>query len=129
MLPGAPGIVPSDLRIDDIAIRRVPLFWADDLAMRDPQNTWREASSMDYPPGLKVFAFHPFHVLMNASDYRPYEALKHKRSLLDWTPNFVAPFRGRDPGAGTVLKTLTALLSDKPTLFLKDLLGAEVFAA
>ena len=129
LMPGAPGIVPSDLRIDDIVMRRVPFFWADDLAMRDPQNTWRETDDVAYPPGLKVFAFHPFHVVMNANSYAHYESLKRERPLPQWTPDFVAPYRSAGIGAGAVLEALVDRLAGRPTLFLKDLLDAEAAAA
>jgi len=129
VLPGAPGIVTSDFRFDDIVIRRVPYFWVDDLAMHDPQNTWREAREVTYAPGLKVFSFHPFHVVMNASSYEPYERLKRERPLHEWTPDFIESHRSRGAGAGAVLATLAATLSGQPTLFLKDLLNIEIVAA
>jgi hypothetical protein len=128
LLPGAPGLVHSDLRIDEIVVRRVPFYWSDDLAMRDPQDTWKEASSVESSAGLKVFAFHPFHVVMNASDYRLYERLKLERPLPDWTPDFIAPYRSRGKGAGTVLQTQVAALTGRPTAFLKDLLSTEATA-
>ena len=128
-LPGAPGIVTSDLRSDDIAIRRAPIFWADDLAMRDPQNTWREATTFSYAPGLKVFDFHPLHVVANANDYSRYESMKRQRSIPDWTLDFVKPYRSQGHGSAAVLKNLIAMLSGQPTLFMKELLDAEPVAA
>ena len=129
LLPGAPGIVASDLRIDNVIMRRVPFFWEDDVAMRDPQNTWREAEGVAYPPGLKVFAFHPLLVVMNGNNYRRYAQLKEQRQIPEWTPDFVEPHRSQGPGVGAVLKNLITALSDQPSLFLKDLLSVEAVTA
>jgi len=129
LLPGAPGIVTSELRIDDVVLRRVPFFWEDDLAIRDPQNTRREAKGLPSEPGLKVFAFHPLLVVLNGNNCRRYKQPRQARRLPEWTKEFVEPYRSHGVGAGTVLKNLIAALSDQRTLFLKDLLSVEATAA
>src|SRR5579871_657958 len=57
LFPGASGLAVTDLRVDDVVIRRVPFYWADDLAMRDPNTVWGNPACDG--PGLKVLAFHP----------------------------------------------------------------------
>jgi hypothetical protein len=125
LLPHTAGIAICDWRMGDIAIRRVPIFWEDDVAMRDPLNTWREAGELTFAPGLKVFNFHPLFVVMNANDFAQYVIMREERPIPEWTPEFVEPHRSSGIGTRAVLKNLIEELSGHQTLFLKDLLSIE----
>src|SRR5262249_5240919 len=56
----------------------VPYFWDDDLEMERPDPRWRLDRLALERNGLKVFNFHPIHVVLNSATREPYRALKRR---------------------------------------------------
>ncbi|MGH7824306.1 MAG: hypothetical protein ACREQ7_03915 [Candidatus Binatia bacterium] len=75
-LPHTPHLRPVAYVWSDRTFLRVPYFWADDYEMEQRAPCWHLAPLLALGDGLKVFAFHPIHVYLNAPDIRPYQALK-----------------------------------------------------
>jgi peptidoglycan/xylan/chitin deacetylase (PgdA/CDA1 family) len=119
-----PGLQPHELRIDQLVIRRAPFCWADDLTMRDPLGSW-DFSKILGIEGLRIFNFHPFHVVLNTVNYTTYEMLKTQRPIQRWSRDFVTPHRSADRGPRSFLDELIKGLSGKRTFFLADLLEPE----
>lgn len=112
-LPGTSHIVPHRLQwADGHRLWRVPFFWEDDVVMVEGENTWTLEDDRITTPGLKIFAFHPFHIVLNSRDFRCYEMLKSKMPMPNWTKAFIAPHRLSGPGPRTVLLNLLERLSD-----------------
>ena len=105
-LPETPHITPHALRCGGAVLWRIPFFWEDDVTMVDPAPDWHVAESALADPGLKIFAFHPFHVVLNTVDYGLYERLKAQAPLNRWTPALVDPQRHDGPGPRTVFLDL-----------------------
>lgn len=110
---------PHDILVDDIVLRRVPYCWADDMTIRHPQPNWSSV------PGngagtIRVFDFHPFHLMLNTVDYKLYEKLKGLRPLREWDRAFVASHRSQGGGPATFFSMLVETMS--PGGFLRELL-------
>ena len=109
-----------DLAVGATRIRRAPFFWANDLTMQHPSPTW-DTRTMLSGDQLRIFDFHPFHVMLNTNDYQLYEALKIKRSLPEWDRDFIAAHRASGPGPATFLAELAEAVQGHGG-FLRDLL-------
>lgn len=81
-LPHTPDLRPVPYCWSARTLLRIPYFWADDYEMEQDTPCWHLAPLLAVGSGLKVFAFHPIHVYLNAADAQPYEALKRRVSRL-----------------------------------------------
>jgi hypothetical protein len=81
-LPYAPDLQPVPCLWSDCGLLRIPFFWADDHAMEQPVPSWQLAPLLALGKGLKVFAFHPIHLYLNAPNIRAYQALKRRAPVL-----------------------------------------------
>jgi hypothetical protein len=77
-LPYTPYLRPVAYLWSSCTLLRMPFFWADDHEMQQSAPCWRLAPLLTVGKGLKVFAFHPIHIYLNAADAKPYQALKHR---------------------------------------------------
>lgn len=121
-----PNVQRFDVRVDDTQITRVPFVWADDLTMRDPSGSWNEPSELE-GPGIKVFVFHPFHLMLNTIDYSHYERLKQLCPLPQWSREFIARHRHSGEGPRTFLENLLKVHGGA-TIRLRDLIAGEAIA-
>jgi len=74
-------------------IKRIPVFWEDDYEMKLPGQNWETNFDEISLPGLKVFAFHPIHILLNSISMEKYEAcLQHKKNFQSLTYDQLQPY-------------------------------------
>lgn len=59
------------------ALKRVPVFWADDYELLKNETDW-EPKKYFSVTGLKVFLFHPVHIAWNTFSHKQYEEYKKK---------------------------------------------------
>jgi len=97
-LPLQGGIVPHQLRLGPNAppLVRLPHVFQDNMFMFT-KLPWSLRQPWFESPGLKVFCFHPIHVVMNAVEMADYERLKQKRPIPALQPDDV-PRRARGEG-------------------------------
>lgn len=125
LFPEIHNIVPHDLKIGDLKLRRAPIYWEDDIAMLDPSNRWKLEDHLSSDNGIRIFAFHPFHIVLNTTDYQLYEKLKGMCPLPQWKPDFIAPYRNKGRGPRDFFLELVEYLESKATFFVRDILEAK----
>ena len=90
-------------------ITRLPYFWEDDFQAVIPDNDWKSTPKSD---GLRIFDFHPVHVMLNMSNLEDYFSLKKSlgsRNLQEATRNDFSPYVNKlISGAQTFLKHMVA---------------------
>lgn len=115
LLDGVAGIRPLPLWN---GLVRLPAWFLDDVHLR-----WGRPLDLDAlalgEPGMKVLAFHPILVALNAASLRGYEALKQALSargapMSAATEVEVLSFRDPGPGIGDLFAALIASLQDRP---------------
>ncbi len=119
-IPREDGLQTHMLQIGDVSLKRAPLFWEDDIEMLSPAPDWRVDESPK-TQGLRVYAFHPFHIALNTVDYTLYESLKLKCPLPKWTPEFLAPHRHTGAGPRQFLIDLMGSLNRDDVKFVREL--------
>lgn len=77
-LPLMSGIQPTEFRLNDRALSRIPFWWIDDYLLEQPRPSWNVRSLLAGTPGLRVFDFHPIHIYLNSSTPAEYRALKNR---------------------------------------------------
>lgn len=120
LIPRAADLQTHMLQIGDVSLKRAPLFWEDDIEMLSPAPDWRVDESPE-TLGLRVYAFHPFHIVLNTVDYALYENLKSKCPLPKWTPEFLAPHRHIGVGPRQSLIDLMDSLKPDDVSFVREL--------
>ena len=85
-LPHTPELRPVEFLWNRRRLLRIPYFWADDYALEQSAPCWHLAPLLAAGKGLKVFAFHPIHIYLNAADGHPYQALKRRIPALSEIP-------------------------------------------
>lgn len=120
LMPRTTGLQTHMLQIGDVCLKRAPLFWEDDIEMLSSAPDWRIDESPE-ALGLRIYAFHPFHIVLNAVDYTLYESLKGKCPLPTWTPEFLAPHRHIGAGPRQYLIDLMDSLKPDDVSFVREL--------
>ena len=82
-LPRMDYITPHLLAWHDAMLYRVPFFWSDDLECFQENPLFRFSLSKFNGAGLKIFNFHPIHIMLNTARFKTYEKLKS----LNLSPN------------------------------------------
>lgn len=93
---------------------RVPTFWEDDVEMERlaPDFSRDSMLSLLAGGGLKVFCFHPVHVLLNSKNMDAYRHLKTAAgNLRDVSPTMAASHAHQGEGTRTVFEELIAKLA------------------
>lgn len=101
LLPNTPNIIPHLLKWGGISLCRVPYFWEDDLEMLQTTPSWCLSNAKHSIRGLKIFDFHPVHIVLNTPKISLYEELKSKYPLEQWTSDLVKRNRWVGGGDGT----------------------------
>lgn len=57
---------------------RLPYFWEDSIEILKPTPTFNFSNMKYHVPGLKIFDFHPVHIVLNTNDLHPYNWCKQK---------------------------------------------------
>jgi hypothetical protein len=81
-LPLQAGVTPHVIRLgaDTPPLVRLPHVFQDNMYMFE-KRPWSLGQPWFTSPGLKIFCFHPIHVVMNACSMTDYEQVKSKRSV------------------------------------------------
>jgi hypothetical protein len=88
-LPRTPFIKSHCLRLQGIALRRIPYFWEDDAEMYEMDPIWNLSDLALHADGLKVFDFHPVHIVLNTQNFDVYRRLRDEKSVAEWDAKFV----------------------------------------
>ncbi len=97
-LPHAAYLSPHQFKWAGTKLWRVPVFWEDDFEMDEEKPIWRFSSEILNIPGIKIFAFHPIHIILNTNSFEKYQQLKQKRPLQKWDQRFVEEHNNRNKG-------------------------------
>jgi len=74
-------------------IKRIPVYWEDDYEMKLPDRNWDPNLDEISLPGVKVFAFHPIHILLNSTSMQQYTAcLQDNKSYQSLTYDQLQPY-------------------------------------
>jgi hypothetical protein len=113
LLPNTQNIIPHELHLGgERPLIRVPTFWEDDLELITPKHTFDFSQNRFHLPGLKIFVFHPIHVVLNSSTMESYERCKKKIRLQDCSLNELEEFINHDAkGIGTFFKEIIDFVS------------------
>lgn len=111
-LPRAAGLCPHQYRLQHSRLWRVPYFWEDDMEMFEPEPIWDLSDKRLYVDGLKIFDFHPIHILLNTIVFSKYKQLTKIKSLECWDEDFIKTHTNSDdPGPETLFMQLVEKLS------------------
>lgn len=125
LLPGADHLMPHRLCFSDgVSIWRVPYFWEDDFEMFKPSPCWNLSDGWINSNGLKIFAFHPIHVVINTVSHHSYKKLKTTFSPNQWTPELLSKMTWQGLGPQTLFTQLLEYLTEGGT-WIKELVSLD----
>jgi hypothetical protein len=75
-MPRVEGLRAFKVRLHGHEITRLPIFWEDDLETEQSVPAWRLSQISLSQPGLKIFDFHPIHLVLNTSNLEAYSQIK-----------------------------------------------------
>ena len=110
-LPPATHLSPHQVFGEGVTLWRVPYFWEDDSEMHRPDSLWDVDDERLNGPGLRIFDFHPVHIVLNTQGYRRYQELKQGRPLLTWDADYIKGSQQSGPGPATMFNGLVDRLA------------------
>ena len=91
-------------------VTRIPYIWEDDLEMDFPEQVWR-LEGLDRCKGLRVFDFHPIHIILNDPSMNSYIKLKSLgKPLRELGDSEVNQFRQTCDGPRSMFEDAIAIL-------------------
>ena len=101
-------------------IFRIPYFWEDDLEMYNPSPNW-SFNQTNKISGLKIYNFHPFHVVLNSENLSNYNEIKSRKNLKDITEDDFKNILNYGQGTLTFLEEMISYLKNKKTITMKNI--------
>lgn len=124
-LPYTPHLQPHILNLDDNRLLRIPYFWEDDFEMYKLNPCFSLSHDNYHCEGLKLFDFHPIHIILNSYTMENYNLVKSKHNINTVTLSELEPYINKSgEGTGTFFKELVELIetsSYSPGLTICDL--------
>ncbi|MHC4873966.1 MAG: polysaccharide deacetylase WbmS family protein [Planctomycetota bacterium] len=114
-VPRATHLKTHNIRWGNSFLLRIPYFWEDDSEMFEKKPIWKTTDQILNTPGLKIFDFHPFHIVLNTSNYNHYENLKKTCPINSWDENFIKEHINEGDGPGTLFVELAKQLTGAGT--------------
>jgi len=114
-LPDTPNIVPHKLYFSkDVEILRFPCFWEDDAEMRTPVPSFSLSDKKYRVDGVKIFAFHPIHIVLNSYSIDNYFQLKSKVDITKCDMGDLKNYiNTTTKGTGTFFREITQFIKEK----------------
>ena len=110
-LVDTPNIIPHQIHFDKTLkpLLRIPYFWEDDVEGNKPKPCWKLKEFKDN--GLKIYNFHPIHIVLNSPDTMNYERLKKYKKIHEVTSSDVKSYVYNKNGSGTLFNELVQYIS------------------
>ena len=99
---------------------RVPHFFQDNMDMQH-EISWRLKDNRFQENGLKVFDFHPIHMVLNSANNNSYETIKSNFRFETITPKIIKPYINSSNGTLTLFTDLVKYLSKKESYTIGNL--------
>ena len=90
-LPNMPGIVPILHHTPHRVLKRFPIFWADDHELVKKKKSWDLPQTLK-SDGLKIFLFHPIHIVYNSDSLDHYRKCKDNDGVISYKEEGVRSF-------------------------------------
>jgi hypothetical protein len=115
LLVNTPDIVPHRIYFakGKKPLVRVPFFWEDDIEGNQPHPSWSLESPRYCCNGLKIFNFHPLHIVLNSADNRNYKRLKKQKKIQELTLSEIESYIHSGNGVGKLFKDLVQHISQR----------------
>jgi hypothetical protein len=124
-LPRATNLLPHRLNWGGSNLWRIPYFWEDDSEMFEDDPIWDLSNKRLEHYGLKVFDFHPIHIVLNTDKYEKYVNLQKIRPLSEWDEAFIQEHTNKGNGTGRFFLQLVEELRGKGAC-IKDIIGDKL---
>jgi hypothetical protein len=113
-LPETPNIIPHEVFFSKrkLGLLRFPYFWEDAEEMYRPVTCFSFKHEKNHAWGLKIFNFHPIHIVLNSCDMIDYYNFKKDNNLLELSAADLQPYINKGQGTGTLFKELVQFLSN-----------------
>ena len=93
------------------SLLRIPYFWEDSYELNAPEPCWPFHAKRYHCRGLKIFNFHPIHIILNSKDDRTYSAIKSKGELQNLTLADIEPYINEGTGTRTLFMGIVGHIS------------------
>lgn len=104
---------------------RLPHFFQDNMHCHLPERSWTFSDACFHKKGLKIFDFHPVHLILNSADQSAYQRFKAQYSLSEVTPEMIKVIEHKGLGGRSLFLELVEFLADKKTYTISQV--AEIF--
>lgn len=117
LLVNTPNIMPHQIYFGKglKPLLRIPCFWEDDIEGNKPKPCWSFENLKhrnDSCNGLKIYTFHPIHIMLNSSTNASYEQLKNQKKIQELTPAEITQYIHSGAGCGKLFNNLVRYLSE-----------------
>lgn len=124
-LPETPNIIPHEMffSANRKGLLRFPYFWEDAEEMYSPERCFSFRQEY-HVSGLKIFCFHPIHIVLNSYDVAGYHNCKEGGNLSELPAMDIHPYIHDGQGTGTLFEKMVHFLSmdsNSPSQTISDL--------
>lgn len=124
LLPRCDAVVPHTIAWPDVeeTLIRVPHVFQDNVHMAFKRN-WTLTDTMPAGQGLKVFDFHPLHILLNSRDMTSFRQLAHQKRFEDIQPSDLDGLINKDTGSRDLFDELVNALAGQTSNTVTDIVA------
>ena len=103
---------------------RIPYFWEDDVEMYEKVPKW-SLEKISNITGLKIFNFHPIHVILNSKNLSSYNKMKNEIGLKNLNENNIKKYINPEKGTRDFLIDIINEIKKGTTYTIKDLMATK----
>ena len=103
---------------------RIPYFWEDDVEMHEKVPNW-SLEKISNITGLKIFNFHPIHVILNSKNMSSYNKIKNEIGLKNLNKNNIKKYINPEKGTRDFLIDVINEIKKDTMYTIKDLMATK----
>ena len=114
-LQNTPNIIPHEFFVSkSSALVRIPYFWEDDAETLHPNPCFSLSDSRHHVDGVKIFNFHPVHIILNSCNPENYQSCRSELEIAECDVSDLQAYANKTrQGAGVFFRDVVQLMKDR----------------
>jgi len=102
-------------------LQRIPFFWEDDVEIYEKNPDWNFKSTK-HISGLKIYNFHPIHIILNTNDMSDFKKIQKKIEVNSLNDEILQKYVNKKKGVKDIFLEILDFLQSKKTYTVNEVI-------
>jgi len=104
-----------------LGLHRIPFFWEDDAETYEKNPDW-SFESTKHIDGLKIYNFHPIHIILNTNNMHDFKKIQNKVQMDSLNDEILQKYVNKKKGTKDIFLEILSFLQSKKTFTIKEVI-------